>query len=114
YKEVDYPGIGHFTTNDFYDPKYRPIVFLPQSPDHIKTKFLLHTRKNQRDAQVITQGDKQAIKNSNFNGKNPTKFIVHGFLDNQLFGDWMRQMKDEFLFAGDYNVFLVDWAGGNG
>jgi hypothetical protein len=26
----------------------------------------------------------------------------------------MRKMKDEFLIAGDYNVIIVDWSGGNG
>ncbi|XP_054165873.1 pancreatic lipase-related protein 2-like [Oppia nitens] len=112
--EVTYPGIGHFTLKDFYDPIWRPLVLLPQSPEHINTKFLLHTRQNLKTAQVLKQGDLDAIKNSYFDGNKPTKFIIHGFLDNQLFGEWMRKMKDTFLESNDYNVFIVDWSGGNG
>ena len=113
YGEVTYPGIGHFTTKDFWDPLYRPIVFLPQSPQKINTRFLLHTRKNLNSAQYLVVGDHQSMKSSFFDGKKPTKFIVHGFIDNQLFGEWMRHMKDEFLMADDYNVVLVDWSHGN-
>ncbi len=114
YAEVTYPGIGTFTTKDFFDIVHRPIVLLPQSPEHINTRFLLHTRKNLNEHQILKVHDHDSIKNSLFNGKNPTKFIIHGFIDNQLFGDWMRKMKDEFLIAGDYNVIIVDWSGGNG
>ena len=42
-----------------------------------------------------------------------TKIIVHGYIDNQYFGDWFRQLKDEFLEAYDLNVIIVDWSGGN-
>jgi pancreatic triacylglycerol lipase len=114
YAEVTYPGIGTFTTKDFFDIVIRPIVLLPQSPEHINTRFLLHTRKNLKEHQILKVHDHDSIKNSLFNGKNPTKFIIHGFIDNQLFGDWMRTMKDEFLIAGDYNIIIVDWSGGNG
>ncbi|XP_054152598.1 pancreatic triacylglycerol lipase-like [Oppia nitens] len=112
--EVTYPGIGHFTLLDFWDPLHRPVVLLPQSPDHIATKFLLYTRQNQDSPQTIKQGDQQAIKSSHFDGKKQTKFIIHGFFDNQIVGQWMRDLKTEFLKSSDCNVFLVDWSGGNG
>jgi hypothetical protein len=114
YSEVTYPDIGTFTSNDFYDEKIRPIVLLPQSPEHINTKFLLFTRQNQSNSQELKVHNLDTIKKSNFDSKVPTKFIIHGFLDNQLFGHWMVEMKDEFLKASPYNVIIVDWSGGNG
>ena len=114
YGEITYPRIGHFTTNDFKDPTIRPVVFLPQSPEHIKTRFLLYTRKNLKDEQHINYDDHESIKKSNFDGTKQTKFIVHGFLDNPSLGPYMKDMKDEFLAVGDYNVVIVDWSGGNG
>ncbi|XP_054152604.1 pancreatic triacylglycerol lipase-like [Oppia nitens] len=112
--EITYPGIGHFTVNDFRDPVYRKTVLLPQSPQKIDTQFLLYTRDNQLFPAFIRLGDQQAVRGSKFVAKKPTKFVIHGFVDNILLGQWMHQLKDELLKREDCNVFLVDWKGGNG
>ena len=110
---VTYPDIGTFTLLDFYHPIYRPVVVLPQSPDTIDIQFSLYTRNNRRVAQSLIVGDNTTIKESNFVGTNPTKFIVHGYLDNPDFSKWMGKMKDLFLKTYDCNVIIVDWRGGN-
>ncbi|XP_059168294.1 pancreatic triacylglycerol lipase-like [Physella acuta] len=43
----------------------------------------------------------------------PTQIIVNGYEDNVDVTSWAKQMKDELLKQGDYNVILVDWSGGN-
>ncbi|XP_059168296.1 inactive pancreatic lipase-related protein 1-like [Physella acuta] len=93
----------------------RPLALLPQSPDTINTLFKLYTR-----AQPATPLDLPAtqVKTSlttiwpGFVSR-PTKIIVHGFLDSVDLTSWGKQMKDELLKQGDYNVILVDWSGGN-
>ena len=114
YAEVDYPGIGHFTTHDFYDEVYRPVVVLPESPEHIKVRFMSYTRSNAKNEEYLNYNNHNSIKNSHFNGSNPTKFIVHGFVDSQDLGPYMKEMKDQFLAVYDDNVIIVDWSGGNG
>ncbi|XP_054152605.1 pancreatic triacylglycerol lipase-like [Oppia nitens] len=112
--EVTYPGIGHFTVYDFRDPVYRKNVLLPQSPHQIDTQFLLYTLANQWYPTFIRLGDRKSVRGSRFVAKKPTKFIIHGFVDNIILGQWMHQLKDQLLKQEDCNVFLVDWKGGNG
>lgn len=87
---------------------------MPQSPQHVDPQFLLYTRKNLHDQENVHWNSTESIKESKyFNGSLPTKVIVHGFLDNQALGHWMKDMKDRFLEEGDYNVIIVDWSKGN-
>jgi hypothetical protein len=110
---VTYPDIGTFTIWDFYDPIYRPVVVLPQSPETINTLFSLYTQTNPTAAQPLRVGENTTITVSNFVGTNPTKFIVHGYIDNPDFSQWMEELKDLFLKTYDCNVIIVDWRGGN-
>ncbi|XP_054152603.1 pancreatic triacylglycerol lipase-like [Oppia nitens] len=115
--QVNFPNIGTFNLNDFWHPIYRPLNLLPQSPELIDTRFMLYTRHNQLDAITIKQGNNAnqttTIKSSHFDGNKPTKFIIHGFLDNTYLGKWMTKLKDELIRREDCNVFLVDWMNGN-
>lgn len=87
---------------------------LPESPNKINPKFFLYTRKNPKEAQRLSWSVPADNKGTNLDPKHQTKFIIHGFLDNQLFGKWMQTLKDEFLILGEFNVIIVDWSGGNG
>ena len=87
---------------------------LPESPNKINPKFLLYTRKNPKEAQRLSWSVPADNKGTNLDPKHQTKLIIHGFLDNQLFGKWMQTLKDEFLMLGQFNVIIVDWSGGNG
>lgn len=110
---VTYPGLGTFTDHDFFDLLHRPIDLLPQSPEHIDPSFALFTRENRILEQRLSYNKPSSYRMSNFDGKRGTKVIVHGFIDNRLFGTWMEKMKNTFLEKGDYNVILLDWHKGN-
>lgn len=76
--------------------------------------FLLYSRSNPTDHDVLATGDKKKLEASNFDPDRPTKIIIHGFLDNLQLSDWMIKMKTELLMEGNYNVIIVDWSCGNG
>ncbi|PRD35114.1 UNVERIFIED_CONTAM: Pnlip [Trichonephila clavipes] len=113
-KEICMKELGCFSiTEDFKSLIHRPINPLPHDRATINTKCLLYTRKNAKESHQLIVSDPTTFTESNFNKENPTKFIVHGFMDSELYGPWMLEMKDEFLMHGDYNIIVVDWSGGN-
>ncbi|GFQ66492.1 pancreatic triacylglycerol lipase [Trichonephila clavata] len=112
--EVCMKELGCFKiTSDFISVLHRPINVVPHDRVTINTRFLLYTRKHPKESDPLIATDPNTIKKSTLNPKNPTKFIVHGFMDSEIFGPWMVEMKDEFLMHGDYNIIIVDWSGGN-
>ncbi|KAL3868059.1 hypothetical protein ACJMK2_040897 [Sinanodonta woodiana] len=112
---VCYGDLGCFGTNTPFFSLQRPINFLPAAPAIIDTKFRLFTRHNMGDTsfQMLRANDYSSIRSSHFNSSNPTKMVVHGFIENGLV-DWMKTMKNELLKAGDFNVILIDWGKGSG
>ncbi|GFU39335.1 pancreatic triacylglycerol lipase [Nephila pilipes] len=113
-KEVCMKELGCFSiTTDFVSILHRPINVLPNDRVTVNTRFLLYTRQHPKESDPLSSSDPNTIKKSTLNPKNPTKFIVHGFMDSEIFGPWMVKMKDEFLMHGDYNIIIVDWSGGN-
>ncbi|GBM18041.1 Pancreatic triacylglycerol lipase [Araneus ventricosus] len=112
--EVCMKELGCFAiTEDFISWIHRPINVLPHDRATINTKCLLYTRKFPKESHQLIPSDPSTIKESKYNPKNPTKFIIHGFMDSELYGDWMVDMKDEFLMYDDCNIIIVDWSGGN-
>lgn len=106
-----YGPLGCFSTDGFFSLR-RPINVLPASRESVNTQFRLYTRKNPQEDHVVRVDYPVTYDLSNFEPKNPTKFIIHGFTDNG-FKPWIIQMKDEFLKYGDLNVFVVDWGSGS-
>ncbi|KAL3175476.1 hypothetical protein MRX96_048464 [Rhipicephalus microplus] len=109
-------GLGCFENDDsFYHVLHRPINVLPDDRDRISTRFLLFTKRNPNEPELLSaDGMIGPVEDSFFNGSLKTKVIVHGFMDSQEVGKWMNTMKDEFLKHDDYNVIVVDWSRGNG
>ncbi|KAK0061900.1 inactive pancreatic lipase-related protein 1 [Biomphalaria pfeifferi] len=113
---VCYGSLGCFATEGPFGVSLkRPIVLNPQSPQQIRTLFKLYTR----EFKTVPQ-DLPAIHTSNasttfshFKTKTKTKILIHGFLDNPDISSWQKNLKDELLKQGDYNVLLVDWSKGN-
>ncbi|XP_045473081.1 pancreatic lipase-related protein 2-like [Harmonia axyridis] len=66
-------------------------------------KFFLLTRKKSGFPEQITSDKINA-----FDISKPTKFIIHGWIENYKVG-WYTEMKDEFLKYEDVNVVYVDW-----
>ncbi|CAG2101975.1 unnamed protein product [Medioppia subpectinata] len=91
-------------------------AFLFWSPraQQFNTKFNLYTRRNPAAEQTSVQpSDGSTGDLTNFNNTLITKLYVHGYgvaPANSLSSD---SMKNEWLNAGDYNVFIVDWSEGN-
>ena len=56
----------------------KSIIFLPSPNEH---RFLLNTRKNPTEHQILSYKDDFSVRSSHFRGNRKTKFIVHGFID---------------------------------
>ncbi|CAG2117119.1 unnamed protein product, partial [Medioppia subpectinata] len=87
-------------------------LFGSPSAEQFSTKFNLYTRRNPQHAQVSSQPEGTGSL-ANFNNTLVTKFIIHGYGVAPAGAMSLETMKDEFLNAGDYNVFIVDWSAGN-
>jgi pimeloyl-ACP methyl ester carboxylesterase len=108
--DICYNDYGCFTTRPpFSGTLARPIAALPEAPSSVATKFYLYTRSNPQTHSEITKSSANAY----FSPARETKFIVHGFLHHG-FKQWVIDIKDALLRAGDYNVISVDWSKGNG
>ncbi|XP_078574623.1 pancreatic triacylglycerol lipase-like [Branchiostoma floridae x Branchiostoma japonicum] len=112
--DVCYGDLGCFTTDyPWSGTLERPIASLPRAPEELQIKFILRTRGGPADGQIVRPGDRAAVQASNFDGRKPTKFISHGFIENG-FVSWITDMSQAFLRVEDCNVFAVDWGSGGG
>ncbi|KAL1116690.1 hypothetical protein AAG570_005162, partial [Ranatra chinensis] len=99
-------------TKEWYHLIYRPFNVFPLPRNVVNTKFILYTRKNPNEGQMLRVQNEKTVQKSYFDPKKPTKFIIHGFIDTPLSG-WVKEMKLELLKHSDWNVIVVDWAGGS-
>lgn len=99
-------------TRDWYHLIYRPFNVFPLPRQVIDTKFELYTHKNREKPQMLIAQKNWTIENSNFDPRKETKVIIHGFIDTPL-SSWVKEMKRELLKHADWNVIVVDWAGGS-
>ncbi|XP_063229934.1 pancreatic triacylglycerol lipase-like [Bacillus rossius redtenbacheri] len=99
-------------TREWYHLIYRPFNVFPLPRSVIDTRFVLYTRKNPSEGQVLRVQNDHTIRKSHFDPKKKTKFIIHGFIDTPL-SNWVKDMRRELLKAADWNVVVVDWAGGS-
>ncbi|KAK9696443.1 Lipase [Popillia japonica] len=124
-------------TRRWYHLINRPFNVFPLPRSVINTRFILYTKLNPTEGQLLRaqdektikkskfdpkktlfQGqllraqDEKTIKKSKFDPKKKTKFIIHGFIDTPL-SNWVGDMRDELLKVEDMNVIVVDWAGGS-
>jgi len=103
-----YGDLGCFEiTGDFIK---RPVQLLPQSPEKLRTKFLLNTRDNSAPSteDELKYTESFSVSRSHFSAARKTKIIVHGFTD--FGGDlWLVNLMKAFLIKDDFNVIRVDW-----
>ncbi|XP_064477567.1 pancreatic lipase-related protein 2-like isoform X2 [Ornithodoros turicata] len=110
-----YDELGCFSTGGvFYDPVHRPVSSPPEDRSKVNTAFMLFTRENGAGHVLPWSSSLDDVRSSPFDASRATKIIVHGFLVNIFLVSWMMDMATAFLLEGDYNVFVVDWNGGNG
>jgi len=103
--KVCYRGFGCFTNSKPFNPN----LPLPQDPNELKTQFTLRTREHNKNYN-ITQTEN--IKNSTFDGKRPTKVIIHGFVLSETVSMWVPKMTAAILEAEDVNVIQANWVDG--
>ncbi|XP_044306302.1 inactive pancreatic lipase-related protein 1-like isoform X1 [Varanus komodoensis] len=113
-KEVCYNRVGCFTDDiPWAGTVQRPIARLPWSPERINTRFLLYTRRNPNNFQVIlTHINPETIDYSNFNASKITRFITHGFID-QGEENWLSNMCKRMFEKEDVNCICIDWSSGS-
>ncbi|XP_062601983.1 uncharacterized protein LOC134263629 [Saccostrea cucullata] len=107
-KTVCYDHVGCFNNLPPFD---NAAFDLPLSPNQIGTQFLLFTRRNRNNADILDYVSHATVHNSHFSSTQKTKFIVHGFA-NSVKTAWLYAMKDAFLTKGDFNVIIVAWGKG--
>ncbi|XP_050314359.1 pancreatic triacylglycerol lipase-like [Anthonomus grandis grandis] len=98
-------------TRSWYHLVNRPFNVFPLPRSVINTKFILYTRLNPSEGQLI-KATNESIDKSSMNVDKKIKFIIHGFIDTPL-SNWVKDMRTELLKAEDLNVIVVDWAGGS-
>lgn len=76
--------------------------------DNEKISYILYTRSSSENGTRLMINDTAALLESDFNASRKTKFITHGWKSSSMSAG-LRNMKDEYLQHGDYNVILVDW-----
>ncbi|XP_026731913.1 uncharacterized protein LOC113496789 [Trichoplusia ni] len=71
-------------------------------------QYWLFTRSNQNSRQILTNGNINSVRNSNYASNKAIKVIVHGWKDN---GDSHVNtvIRQAFLAVQDVNVIVVDW-----
>ncbi|KAK0064935.1 pancreatic triacylglycerol lipase [Biomphalaria pfeifferi] len=112
---VCFDRLGCFATEGpFGISLERPLVLPPERPEQIGTIFQLYTRDrfNHSINLPATRLDNLTAAWAQLKNK-PTKILSHGFLDNPNVTPYQRNLKDELLAHGDYNVIIVDWSNGN-
>lgn len=80
------------------------------STDLKLVQFLLFTRSNPDDEQILSIGEPKSIIESNFNPDLPTKVIIHGWVGKGT-SWWILQMKDVYLEQGLFlksNLFTLE------
>ncbi|KAK2578055.1 hypothetical protein KPH14_008470 [Odynerus spinipes] len=71
-------------------------------------KFLIFSTHGPENGTRLMINDTAALLESDFKASRKTKFITHGWKSSSMSAG-LRNMKDEYLQHGDYNVILVDW-----
>ncbi|XP_065073627.1 pancreatic triacylglycerol lipase-like [Ochlerotatus camptorhynchus] len=94
-------------------------VDVPEGEDEVEPLFTpetdvifrMYSRRNPVHPQIIRWDDPSSISNSNFDPSNPTRFLIHGWVEGEdATLHWV--IKDHYLRVGDFNVINVDWGDG--
>ncbi|XP_036341833.1 LOW QUALITY PROTEIN: phospholipase A1-like [Rhagoletis pomonella] len=78
----------------------------------VPVTFYLYTNQNPTKKQKIT-ATATSIGNSDFDASNPTRFVIHGWLQSYS-ADMNDHIRSAWLARGKYNVIVVDWGRARG
>lgn len=114
-REESAPKVCFDLVGCFADPpQYLSLKRPPQHPNEIKTRFLLYTREERKNPEVINYGDNsQSIEKSRYNATKGLKIVIHGYKGS---GTDLGAIKGGLLLLDmeDTNVILLDWTKGAG
>ncbi|XP_067950527.1 inactive pancreatic lipase-related protein 1-like [Watersipora subatra] len=119
-RKITQPAIGHNSSIcykyvgcfDTYFPFDNTGGVLPNPIERVGTVFLLYTPDSKTVGQQLDYKDRGvSIGKTSFNPLYPTKFVIHGFSQNEK-ELWLHQMKDALLTTGPLNVIIVGWGEG--
>ncbi|CAH0758114.1 unnamed protein product [Diatraea saccharalis] len=88
------------------EPNYELLAEIQRNPAN--NRYILFTRKNPQDGQILMMNDADSIRKSNFNPHVPTIVIAHGWLSNQN-TNINPTIRDAYLSIRDVNVIVLDW-----
>lgn len=83
----------------------------PQFVPQRDIEWFLNTRRDRLLPQRIHFQDAASIRSSNFNPGRPTRFLIHGWLEDRR-SDINSETSSELLLYYDFNVIRVDWSEG--
>ncbi|XP_050081040.1 pancreatic lipase-related protein 2-like [Anopheles maculipalpis] len=76
------------------------------------TRFMLWTQNSTAEAQEeLKFNDLAALRNSSFDPRNPTRILIHGWL-NDYTSSAVRGLSSAYVAKGAYNVIGIDWSAG--
>lgn len=92
-----YGSWGCFSIGEPFLSIYRPVNLFPLHPEVLDVKFYLKTRKNPDLFERLRPENNDSFTQHNFNPKQQTKFIIHGYLEHGH-QKWI-QVSDHFVFG---------------
>ncbi|KPJ19695.1 Pancreatic lipase-related protein 1 [Papilio machaon] len=99
----DGDGVPHLV--DLEEPVDEELL---NSRNGANNQYWLYTRRNPTSSQIITNGNANSVRNSNYNGNRPLKVVVHGWNSNGN-SQVNPLVTAAFLAVQDCNVIVVDW-----
>jgi len=84
---------------------------LPWSPDEIKVKVKLNTKKTGKRQEILDWHNPEKLDKSSFDPTKPTVIITHGFRSG-IDKEWIAELADVLLWRDNVNAFRVGWGGG--
>lgn len=79
---------------------------VPQFDAIRDTVFLVFTRQNPTIGQIVDISDMWTVRNSFFDSRRETKFLVHGMLGNRN-SSMNTIIQPAYLQAGDFSNFFI-------
>lgn len=99
---------GEITENNESDQYSMTDSFLVEVNKSVT--FWLYTKEHSESSLRLVPDDPESLSSSGFNGSNPTKILIHGWLgDSESDQSICMILKAEYLPLYDYNVVCVDW-----
>lgn len=102
----------------FYEYKSDSNFYARSEPEIVRrkqfdfnVKFYLFTRLNPSDGYILEVNNLESINQSNFNAKNPTRIIIHGW-QNHKSSPVNVLIRDAYLLKDNFNIIVVDWSEG--